>query len=137
MGEIVPANAFLNANMGLTRGMLNAGHWLYLFTNDFQPTYASILADFTEATFGGYVPRNLANLFAAPIKMFDGHYVLPFPTQIYTVTDNTVETVFGWYIRNGGSVRLSARLAIPVPVTIGLSFAVGVELHEEAIPIVV
>jgi len=133
MNEIVAANALLLDRITVLRSHLNAGHWLYLFINDFQPSPADTLFAFAEASFPGYSPIDLAGLFSVPLKTRDGEYVTSTPNQLWTCSGVATQTVFGWYVRFGLLVELSCRLATPIPVSIGVEVLVGVNVLETSL----
>jgi len=70
-----------------------------LFTNDIEPTPATVLADLTEATFDGYASLDTVDMHAKSLSN-DGHYeTIAKTTQQFVCTgDTTPETVYGYMV---------------------------------------
>jgi hypothetical protein len=75
-----------------------------LYTNNYTPVDGSVTANFTEATFAGYVPRVLSNgsmdnsTIVADVAV--GHFGSA-PT--YTCTGGSPQTVYGWFLTGDSS----------------------------------
>jgi len=126
MGPVVVSNAWLKARCQAAVDLLNSGHFLYLFINDFEPTPADTLASFDPATFPGSDPIDLVSKWPDPIKIQDGAFASAPSKFDYTCTGPANETVYGWYVKEGTVVKLSARLFAPVPVIEDTEFEVRI-----------
>ena len=77
-----------------------------LFKNNFTPTRASVLADFTEADFSGYLAVNV-NESDASNGALNRHEKI---TQNITFTHDggaTNNTIYGWYLEGNSSVNVN------------------------------
>ena len=90
------------------------GAMLRLFKNNFQPTYASLLSDFLEANFTGYVPVALAGQFPTPRKQIDGLYACTTPSFTFTNAGGSAQVLYGFYVSKGTNWYFGA--AFPSPV---------------------
>ncbi len=75
---------------------------LKLYTNNFTPTALSVLADFTEATGGGYAEKSLS----ASAWTMTGNAISTTP-QLFTFT-GSVGSVYGYYLVGATSGKLIA-----------------------------
>jgi len=125
-GQIVCQNAYLHAKLARERDRLNTSSWLYLFINDLQPTPATAVGAFIQATFTGSGPFNLAGTWTAPLKNQDGEYVITIPDQLIVCSSASNETVFGFYVRDATGLLFSGRFIDPIPVFNGASFLLQV-----------
>lgn len=87
-------NSLLRLTTMVTAVPFIATH-LKLYQNDFTPNDNSILADFTEATFGGYAP--MAITFAAPGLDQSQTPVAPAPF-LFTADGTLAGQAFGAYL---------------------------------------
>lgn len=72
---------------------------LRLYRNDIAPTLTTVLADFVEANFPGYGPRNIGADFGAPFLNAEGFSQSNGPTEIWTPTNQSSNTItHGWYL---------------------------------------
>jgi hypothetical protein len=99
-----------------------------LFQNNYVPTPTSILADFTEATFDGYVHQTF-KFGIGPFRNFDGTYG-PYSNVSYTMTGSTTpNTIYGCYLVDStGAFALAIRFPQPIAMVDNLSliaFALG------------
>ncbi len=127
MPEIVASNALIEERAVKLRELLNAGHALCLFQNDFKPLVSSALFDFTEATFPGYLPKNLNGAFGIPKKVIDGEWQTTSIKFTWTCTGDWPAKVYGWFVRGGGKVKLSHRFFLPVTMIAGQEVIVRVD----------
>jgi len=132
MAQIVASNAFLNDRAGALRTLLNSSHTLRIFKNNFTPTPANVLADFTEATYTGYAGVSLAGDFAAQTKIQDGEYQTQSTSHTFGPNSGTAQTVYGWYIDDGTNVKLSFKFDNPITVDATTTFSVQVNAQDWA-----
>lgn len=79
------------------------GATLHLYTNDLTPTPDTVLADLTEATFGGYASVTLTTWSNAFSKVNgDGYVVSPLASFSASGVAPS-EVVYGCYVRLGGA----------------------------------
>ena len=90
-----------------------------LFVNDIQPGQNSVLADFVEATFGGYA-ASAAVVWSDPYSLPDGSAVVDGGGFTVVCTGTPVdETIYGYYLTKsgvGGALVEAVRLATPIPI---------------------
>lgn len=99
-----------------------------LYVNDLIPQRTTVLADYVEASFGGYSRRLLEDTdwdqpevgldHVARVQLADG-------AQEYTPTESDV-TVYGVYLVNlfTGKVQFARRFSEPIVTAVGTSFRV-------------
>jgi len=140
MGSIVEANAgLLDALTDKLDNYLSVGAELRLFQNDFTPDPASELTDFTEATFGGYAPIDLAAEWNAVFKVIDGKYQADTNAQEFECTGSPGQTVYGWFVVQASPsdhVRISGRFVSPIVVTPGTIFQITISEQEWSLSII-
>jgi hypothetical protein len=118
---LIPSNALLLAEANFVRSVLNSGHSLRLFSNDFLPDAASALGDFEEAFYGGYARRSLVGSFGAPTKVQDGQYQIQSEPIPFECTSSPTATVYGCFVTDGLVVKYSCRFAVPIVFSVGTS----------------
>jgi len=98
---------------------------MIFFTNDIVPDFDTVLADLTEATFGGYTRLTLTrSVWTSPV-IADGcaHSTWGTDAVIWTVTSGPLETIYGYAFIDvlGGLIRFVQRYddADILPLTIG------------------
>lgn len=97
-------------------GILNESV-LHLFTNNFQPTPAAVVGDFTEATFTGYGDVTVTSAGVFTVATTGARLI--FTPAVFEATDAaTPENVYGWYLTDnaGTALQLYERFAAPVPM---------------------
>jgi hypothetical protein len=106
----------------IASGQIWDGCWIRLFTNNITPSDASVVGDFTEATWSGYgsIQLTAANWAAVSVS---AHVA----TAAYTVTIAFTRTVtgsaasnYGWYVTDAGKTKVFAAarfLSAPLTVT--------------------
>ena len=134
MSVLVASNALMLQRAQTLQTLLNSGHWFALFSNDIDPTPATMLPEFLEANFSGYSPFDLTDQFAAPIREVDGEYVLTGNTGFFGCESGT-QTIYGGYIHDGVDVKLSQRFDNPLDLTAGSSFTVPLVVQDLALSI--
>jgi len=108
------SNALLKDRAEKLRTLFNSDHTMRIFANDFIPTPASVLADFTEASFTGYSPVPMLNKFKPPAKIKDGIYEIAAPGHVFLCTGGPPQTVYGVYLSNGIDVQMFERFSKPI-----------------------
>jgi len=99
-----------------------AGMTLHLFTNDFTPTRASVMADFTELT-NVEVPGYAATTptwAGSPIRKNDGSWEDWTDQNQFLAAGGpppTPVTVFGWYLANAGNTVVASSGRFDTPFT--------------------
>jgi hypothetical protein len=113
---------------------LNANHYLVcLFQNNFVPTPANVLADFTEATFAGYARLSTASAFGVSAKVIDGEYQSNSSLFTFTASGSTPQTVYGTFIADPTFTNVLYSEAFPtgyVMVNSGLPLVLQYQLRE-------
>lgn len=107
----------------IATGNLLDGVKLRLFQNDFTPVPASVLADFTIATFTGFA-TSTAVVWGTPYYQQDGTPNVAGDLKTFAAGSPLTVTnvIYGWYLIDGAaSVWLAAyRFDQPIPVSIPL-----------------
>lgn len=105
----------------LTRAAAAAGPYntmnVHLFTNNITPSSASVLSDFTEATYTGYAPQAVT-AFGLPYVWIDGEcHITDGALQFQPSGLVTPETIYGVFLTDTTDAILIAagRLDQPVP----------------------
>lgn len=116
---------FLNDGLDdLTRLMLQidntATYVLRLYVNNYTPTCASVLSNFTECNLAGYAAKTLSpSQWTGDTVSCISQYSYPTQTwtfDSYTASQNTV--IYGWYLENTdtSNVILAEQFATPYTV---------------------
>lgn len=128
----VPAasNYFLSARATTLQAYLNSGMTLRLFTDSgLTPTPATVLSDFTEATWSGYAPISLSSAFGSPAKIIDGEYEIQTGNLSWNGPSTGSQTVYGWYVTDGTGVifsgAFSSAITMDSTVTLTLQLSPG------------
>jgi len=130
MGSIVDSNKALQLQIDYLRGTLlnTAQTYVRLFSNNFTPDPASVLGDFTEATFGGYAAVQVNSKFGSPYKVIDGEYQTDSSAFTFTQTTGANQLIYGWYLTwfDGSTtwVLKSAVLQTPWLMAVGGSLSI-------------
>lgn len=92
--------------MAFLRDKLNSpGVYLHLYQNDRTPANADVLADYTDATFDGYVELPL-DAFSVPITV-SGRAFIAMGLQVFTMTGAvTPNNIYGYYVVNNAQTGL-------------------------------
>lgn len=135
MSALVASNALLLNRATSLRTLLNSGHFLKLFRNNFLPTPADSLGSFVEADFGGYASVDLTGQFGAPLKVVDGEYQIATPAYTFSCTGAPNNSVYGAYVTDGFDVKYSFVFAAPIIVSNGTIFTVQISPQEWALSI--
>jgi len=92
------------------------GMGLALFVNNFIPTWDSVLADFTEASFPGYAPQSLSTPNAA-FQNGQGRGEVDADQVTFTASGPSAQTAFGYFVYNAAlDVIWCERFAAPQPM---------------------
>ena len=132
-GNLVALNFGLVGVANLTRAVLNNGHSLRLFCNNIQPTPGMSELDFSEISFNGYNRKNLNGLWAVPLKIRDGEYLLRTGALSWTCNAASDQIVYGWYIVGDNNAKYAARLPDPIELGPMTSFSVAVQLSVSSL----
>ena len=130
------------ANTGWTKVLLQAardlifaatpdGAKVRLFQNNYTPSIASVLADFTQATFTGYAQAELLDTMAGlPRIDTDGNvYIVCNSVLSFTQTaDTTPNTVYGYYVVSDVGSHIIAAKRFDTPIEFN---AAGIALDLE------
>lgn len=139
MGSIIDSNKTLQLVIDYLRGTLlnTANSYVKLFHNNFTPTPASVLGDFTEATYTGYAAIQVNSKFGSPYKVIDGEYQTDSSAFSYSCTGGSSQTVYGWYLTwfDGSTtwVLKSGVFSTPFVMTTGASFNIQISPQEWAL----
>lgn len=93
------------------------GAILHLFDNDFTPTPDSVIGDFTEATFAGYVASS-AIAWSEPFRTEDGRAKSVGDTKVFELDTLPGAIIYGWYATVGGALRAAKRFDTPVSLAV-------------------
>jgi len=92
--------------MGDVRAAANATKYkMHLYSNNFSPTTASVLANFTECTFAGYAAADCSNWTAPTVTS----HVATIQADANTFTRSTTgssQNVYGYYITDQAGTTL-------------------------------
>jgi len=133
MPNIVASNSWVLKVLSDNALWLAANRSIRLFTNDIMPTSANVAGDFTEADFVGYTRKSSTGIFPTPVKLVDGWYQTTSSALIWNCTGGSDQTVYGWYLLESGTLRLSQRFPTPKLMTNGGSLSVTIALQEKSI----
>ena len=117
MAGILCDGGIARLNNVLTNAMADAGYVVRLFSNNHTPDVTDVLADYTEATFPGYVEGTLIFDFNAGVS---GNIdTCGFIAVTFTrIAGAGSETIFGYYIVDPSDGQLIGAQVLPVPVVI-------------------
>lgn len=108
--------------------------YLRLFQNNFSPAPANTISDFVEATYAGYVQREISGVIGAKSQIIAGEWHFFSPVETYPApSSGASQTIYGWYIvasvvAFGVYVVCSARFDSPVVMSVGgLPFSLQIE----------
>lgn len=101
---------------------------LRLFTNNFQPTPGTNVAQFSEASFAGYARKNLASVFNAPVKVQDGAYSITSDPFSFLPAASSPTMVQGWYIQDINNWLFAAQFLTPEAVIDSVPIAFTIQL---------
>jgi hypothetical protein len=113
----VPQSDLLTTLAGLVASMLTTPkvHLYTALANPIGPF--SVLADFTEATFGGYAAKTA--LFGAPYINGAGQAVTDSPLLQWQPTNSTTpNTILGFYVTDSAGAQLLWCGPLPTPVSL-------------------
>lgn len=140
MAVAVSHNAELLDQITEVRTRWNAagGSVLRLFQNNFTPNPASVIGDFTVASYTGYAEVDLEAEWSAPSLEAAGHYAMQTDEyQFDPPGSGGPNTIYGAYIVHDGAVVLSKRFDASILVEVGaLPFKVRVKYTQKAESIV-
>jgi hypothetical protein len=124
---LVMSNYAVNQCTTFLQSLLNApAVYLRLYGNDFVPTPASVLSNFTESNFTGYNAILLAGKFGPVTKVTDGEYETDSPVFVFVCTSGGPQLVYGCYISDGANLITSINFGSPVTMQAGSSFTVQI-----------
>lgn len=127
-GSGVSSNYAVASIQGLWRSFLNTASNLRLYQNNLPPDPSYTWANFTECTFIGYAPINMAGQYPPPFQVIDGEYQMSVPVQIFTSRDPTPQIAYGAAILDN-SLNLWFTLPFQSPITIVQSSNISVVLN--------
>jgi len=93
------------------------GALIHLYTNDFTPNIDSVLTDYTEATFTGYVASD-AVVWSETFRNSLGQAQTVGGTKVFILDALPSETIIGYYATVGGALRFGERFPEPVPLAV-------------------
>lgn len=104
----------------LIAGIAGAGAKVKLFSNNFTVIDATVLGDFTEATYTGYAAQTLAGGAVAGSNTA-GRATASWTQQSYTCTGGSSQTIYGYYIvdSTGAILYFAENFATPVVLSNG------------------
>jgi hypothetical protein len=110
---------------------------LRLYVNDLVPQRTTVLANYTEASFGGYSRRVIERADWSPAAVAADHVARIVRTAgAFTFTPTTDgQTVYGCYLVDvdAGKVRWQGRFATPKVLVIGTPFQVNPVITARAV----
>jgi hypothetical protein len=126
----VLGNQALTDRAGTLAAYLNVSHKLKLFVNALTVTPATPFASFVEASFTGYAAVDLAGQFTGPTKIQDGQFQITTPFYTFSCTGGAGQTVYGWWIDDGTSMKLAQTFDTPISITPGSPYTLQVQPQE-------
>ena len=107
---------------------------VHLFTNNFAPSKVSVLADFTEATFDGYVAAAIAGVgWTAAYLNAVANAERSTLAQVEFLASGVAvqESIWGYYLTDNPAtvVRFAERFAAAVPMGISIGQRIGMILR--------
>jgi hypothetical protein len=132
VNQLVASNVLLQDRADSLRTLLNSGHVLRLFQNNFTPVSQDSFGSFSEASFTGYASAALTADFGASFKVQDGEYQISSTFHTFTCTGGSPQTVYGSYISAGSDWKFAIRFDVPIVVTNGTSFAIQINPQDWA-----
>lgn len=112
-----------------------------LFSNNFTPLKASVLADITPATFTGYSPVTAArSVWTDPITVADGSAQSTYDTTfLQWIPTSGTQDIYGWYITDpDANYLIAAERFATAPITISTTNPIillpVIRLHSEYQP---
>lgn len=127
MSALITSNSLLQYQATSVFQLLNSDVWLRLFKNDFVPGPANELGDMIEATFPGYAPIHLINLWLAPVKVRNGVYAIRLPEKDFLATSGNGSMVYGFYVSRGPALLCSGRFDTPILVNAVLTIPIVID----------
>lgn len=124
------SNSMVNLKAVYLRTVLNTGHSLRLFANNFVPDPSTPLASFTEATFTGYAAIDLTGAFTGPAFVQNGQYELQGGVFAWTNSGATTQTVYGWYIDDGTVMDACQLFDVPFVMAPNVTLAFALRPQE-------
>lgn len=126
----VLSNALLVARAGTLATLLNNGHKLKLYSNNYTPTPSSPITAFVECNFQGYLAADLTGAFGAPSFVVDGQYQISTGFFTYTCSGGAGQTAYGWWIDDGTNLKMAQQFDTPVSITLGSPYQLQVQPQE-------
>jgi len=132
MAATIVGNALLRRVTFDTRALLSAGTWLQLFQNTPDLTHDLAITQFQQANFPGYVPIDISAQWRLPLKAGNGIWVFAMPDQLFPVTADDPQFVYGWFMNRGGEIMAAKYFETPYPCLTGgdIEFSVQVEVRD-------
>lgn len=131
MANIVANDAWLLELSDEARALFNTGHELRLYKNNFSPTSASVIGDFTEADFAGYAAVSASGKFGASSQVASGLYKTVSDPFLFTCSSGS-QTVYGWYLTDGSDVKLTGNYLAGFTISPGNPLAVVIDYRTDA-----
>lgn len=135
----MPTNPLVACNAAILNAIqawsayLNAGSHLALYRNNFVPVPGAPFVDYQKANFTGATPKDLTGLWTGIGLINQGEYGLTLPTQTFTMTAGTSQTIYGWLIYDpSNTVYFAGQLALPQFFVIGTTWSISISLNEIA-----
>lgn len=113
----VGERSFLTDNVA---GLATAGAKVRLFSNNFTVADATVIGDFTQATFTGYAAQALGSGTVAGSNT-SGRATASWPQQTYTCTGGSSQIIYGYYVTDtaGTTLYFGENFATPVTLSNG------------------
>ena len=102
---VVPDEGELSILAAL-RTYANANYKVRLFASNTTPTSASVLADFTEASFAGYTSGGTAPVYAAPATVSGQGKMSASQITFTRSSTGTAQIIYGWYLVDTGTSKV-------------------------------
>jgi len=142
MGNIVESNIQLSDTLVWLRDtwFSTSGCLLRLFRNPIVPEPQTVLADFSEATYTGYVAQSTAGNFGSVYKVVEGKYQTDSGVFQFTCSGGSSENIYGWYlskvVAGVTTVRMSGAFAAPITMAPGVAFTLSISAQAWALSII-
>lgn len=89
----------------------------HLFENDYAPNIDTVIGDFVEATFTGYVASS-AIVWSEPFRNALGQAQVVGDTKVFELDALPGTIIYGYYLTVGGAYRGAERFPEPVPLAV-------------------
>jgi hypothetical protein len=119
MGPVITRQALARfGNLAMGRDTFQTNWIIHLFVNFHVPTYLDLVSDYVECTWPGYAPLVLFPLSWEVISSSGdfAEYQYPLLTWNLDASGQGGQTVFGYYVEQGGLLLYAEMFPAPFPI---------------------